>query len=167
MLHEIEHVAQYAAKGGFAAFVSEYVLSAPAEVIAGRTFQVHGYMPLEAAANDRANVLDAAYGWTLLVDNACASPVVIQSVLYDADSDDWKLRQFPVEPNAEVFLGDERNMPLHTQADHGYIRAWNMDTGEELGDPTHSIDMPGGPQFFFQVTVKPNYDETYALDFTC
>ncbi|RVH15324.1 hypothetical protein [Sinorhizobium meliloti] len=55
MLHELEHVVQYERRGGEQPFLSEYVLKAPGKVLETGSFDVHDYIDIERAAEEKAN----------------------------------------------------------------------------------------------------------------
>ncbi len=56
LYHELEHVGQYAQRGGVEPFLSEYVLKAGGSVLrGGNSIDIHDNIDLEGAANAKAN----------------------------------------------------------------------------------------------------------------
>ncbi|MFC7516524.1 hypothetical protein ACFQUU_16045 [Herbaspirillum sp. GCM10030257] len=57
VLHELEHTVQYQRRGGEQPFLSEYVLKSAGKVIQTGSFNVHDYIDIEGAANNKANLI--------------------------------------------------------------------------------------------------------------
>ena len=56
LFHELEHVVQYANRGGVEPFLSEYVLKAAGSILrGGNSIDMHDNIDLENAANAKAN----------------------------------------------------------------------------------------------------------------
>lgn len=55
MLHEIEHSSQYAGRGGYKNFLSQYLLKSAGQVIERGSFDVHDFIGPEREANSKAN----------------------------------------------------------------------------------------------------------------
>jgi predicted NBD/HSP70 family sugar kinase len=64
LFHELEHVVQYANRGGVEPFLSEYVLKAAGSILrGGNSIDMHDNIDLENAANAQANqVANAGLG---------------------------------------------------------------------------------------------------------
>jgi hypothetical protein len=61
LYHELEHVVQYANRGGVEPFLSEYILKAGGSILrGGNSIDVHDNIDLENAANAKANQVAAA-----------------------------------------------------------------------------------------------------------
>jgi Domain of unknown function (DUF4157) len=59
--HELEHVVQYATRGGIEPFLAEYVLKAGGSILrGGNSIYMHDNIDLESAANAKANQVKAA-----------------------------------------------------------------------------------------------------------
>lgn len=56
LAHELEHVSQYASRGGVEAFIPEYILKAIGKVLETGTFNVHDYIDIESSALTKAEV---------------------------------------------------------------------------------------------------------------
>src|SRR5271166_760365 len=50
LFHELEHVGQYARRGGVRPFLAEYIAKIPGKVIANRSFEIHDDIDIERAA---------------------------------------------------------------------------------------------------------------------
>jgi hypothetical protein len=90
LFHELEHVVQYANRGGVEPFLSEYVLKAAGSILrGGNSIDMHDNIDLENAANAKANqVANAGLGAQANVvapailpappmGNICRTPVVV------------------------------------------------------------------------------------------
>ena len=63
LAHELEHVVQYANRGGVEPFLAEYVLKAGGSILrGGNSIDIHNNIDLENAANAKANQVMAAIG---------------------------------------------------------------------------------------------------------
>ena len=63
LYHELEHVVQYANRGGVQPFLSEYILKAGGSILqGGNSVDIHNNIDLEHAANAKANQVIAAVG---------------------------------------------------------------------------------------------------------
>ena len=63
LAHELEHVVQYANRGGVEPFLAEYILKAGGSILrGGNSIDIHDNIDLENAANAKANQVMAAIG---------------------------------------------------------------------------------------------------------
>ena len=61
LFHELEHVVQYARRGGIDPFLGEYLAKGLGQIISRRTLNIHDYIDLEQAASAKAAVVYRFY----------------------------------------------------------------------------------------------------------
>ena len=88
LFHELEHVVQYANRGGVEPFLSEYVLKAAGSILrGGNSIDMHDNIDLENAANAKANqVANAGLGAQANVVAPAILPAPPMGILSDACS---------------------------------------------------------------------------------
>jgi hypothetical protein len=118
MFHELEHVVQYAQRGGIRQFIAEYIAKVPHEVIARRSFDVHDEHEIERAAIRKSEtVLAGVYGKDIKFKNSCRYPVRL-AINYLSTLEQWtSIGYWTFGPDEErVLADDQRN--LHTKKCH-------------------------------------------------
>lgn len=114
-LHELQHSAQWAAKGGKAPFISEYILHSAGQIIQHQNFNVHDDVSLEADAISKSKNIMATYGTQVLVKNGCQQSVRIALAWFNnvqdelfADTTIHSTGYFSASPG-ESFFPDQGN----------------------------------------------------------
>jgi len=128
MFHELEHVLQYARRGGVRPFLAEYILKVPSLVISHRSFSVHDEHDMEQAANAKATeVLFGYAGRQIYFHNSCSHPVRMAISYKRHNADQWRTTGYwDFDPNKGDTLDDDE-APIWTKNRIFYLSAESTD----------------------------------------
>lgn len=122
MLHELQHTSQYAAKGGEAAFISEYLLHATGQGISRQSVNIHDYIPVENDAIEKSRQVLEKFGWQLHYTNRCKYSVQL-AVYYESVNGVWRPEGWwNVGPGVAISLREGDRL-LHTKNNTVYFYA--------------------------------------------
>ncbi|MGO7675073.1 DUF4157 domain-containing protein [Rhizobium ruizarguesonis] len=165
--HELEHVVQYANRGGINPFIAEYVAKSAGQVISKRSFSVHDYVDLEAAANAKQDqVADAIYGWEFKISNNCPGSIHM-AVDYQELDDQWNVEGYwDLDPGVTTLLSNtngnihSRNQIYDFYAVSGaatysgpYFHVVPADN-QTLGFRRKQVDMSADNEFWLNIDCK-------------
>jgi hypothetical protein len=128
MFHELEHVLQYARRGGIRQFLAEYILKVPSLVISRRSFSVHDEHDIEQAANAKAATVIIGYaGRQISFHNSCTHPVRMAISYKRHNSETWRTTGYwDFDPNKGDTLDDDE-APIWTKNSIFYFSAESID----------------------------------------
>jgi Domain of unknown function (DUF4157) len=170
MYHELEHVVQYANRGGVEPFLAEYVLKSGGEILARRSFNVHDNVDLEHAAIDKASEVSkrVLYGLEFQMTNSCSHTIDVYIDYLNVPDASWHVTGYwRIAPSKKTFLEDNgqrlhsRNRKFAVYAefiDHSY--AWS-------GDLPETVEENGKTYKFRLVDESSGNISSLGYDFTC
>jgi hypothetical protein len=149
LFHELEHVGQYARRGGVRPFLGEYIAKIPAKVIQQRSFQIHDDLDIERAAIEKSKVvIGNYYGHDLYVSNACSHPISYATHYLKTDGVWATDGYWAFQPNEGYYLADPYNARLHSKnlifyfhadATDGSGLTWVGENTYEVGGDNQSL----------------------------
>jgi hypothetical protein len=167
LLHELEHVGQYARRGGVRPFLAEYIAKIPGKIIAERSFQIHDELDIEQAAITKSQqVIDSYYGWNFYLLNNCSHPISFALHYKDADNNWNTVGYWAANPNQGFQLADN-NVPLHSTNGIFYIYAESTDdsgkvwagNSDNADDATETVESDSRELVFRKQDIRiPNPD---------
>ena len=128
-LHELQHSAQWALKGGEQAFLSEYILHSAGQILTRQSINEHDNVSFERDAIAKSRDEISRYGHEFHIKNDCNHLVNYAIAWIDPNSASQRVAGFySVSPGKESrpFVDSK---PIHTVEDHYFIYASAPDTG--------------------------------------
>jgi uncharacterized protein DUF4157 len=175
LLHELEHVGQYARRGGVRPFLAEYIAKIPGKVIAQRSFQIHDELDIEQAAISKSKqVISDYYGWNFYLVNNCSHPVSV-ALDYKDTNGEWRVVGYwAADPNQGYYLSED-NVTLHSTNRVFYIYAESTDDSGKIwsgspgnsNDITKTVDSDGRQLNFRRMDVADSNPQDLRTALTC
>lgn len=152
MLHELEHVVQYANRGGVEPFLAEYLLKSVGQVVSRRSFDVHDFVDIEAAAIRKSkDVFVAAWGYPIVVRNGCEHEVRVAVTYFDKEGSWVSTGWWTFDPEEEARLS-MRGDTLRSSNRIFYAYAETLDRRLTwAGDLQREIDSSGRTVGFLKI----------------
>ena len=144
LFHELEHVDQYARRGGVRAFLAEYIFKIPGKVIQKRSFNVHDDLDIERAAISKSEeVVRSYYGWDFFITNNCSHPVSL-AVRYRNSDGDWATEGYwSIRPSQRTYLASD-GAKIRTKNALFYYYAETTDDSGLVWQGDHTVSANDG-----------------------